>query len=180
QAGAKIIKKKDGNYSYIDSISTKFDLKIDPSAFSRPMPITTFAGLKYQLNPSLKISIVDRYVILKNLNYNSFSILANFDVNKKLTVSSGYSIIGNSYKNIPLALLFKRDFGQIYVGTDNLLAFVLPSISDFAGFSFGTCFYLFKNRNLAHTDSKGYPFYSSKKSKKSKKTGRIRKNYQEF
>ena len=180
KAGDEIITKTDGSYSFIDTISTKLDLKIDSSAFSRPMPITVFTGLKYQINPSLKISIVDRYIILKNLNYNSFSILANFDINKKLSVSSGYSIIGNSYKNIPLALLFKRDFGQIYVGTDNLLAFVLPSISDFAGFSFGTCFYLFKNRNLAHTDSKGYPFYSSKKSKKSKKTGRIRKNYQEF
>jgi len=177
--GSQIITKT-GNGSYIESVSDIFELTPDASAFSKPMPINAYSGLKYQINPTLNISIVDRYVILKDMNYNSFSMLANLDVNNNLSLSTGYSIIGNSYKNIPFAVLLKRKFGQMYLGTDNLLSFILPSMSDFAGFTFGTCFYLFKNRNLSRTVSDDYPFYSPRKNKKSKKTGLIKYDYPKF
>ena len=175
----KIITKT-GTNSYIDSVSTIFDLDTIPFGFSRPMPITIYAGLKYQVSPNLKISLVDKFVKLKNMNYNSFSILASFNMSKNILVSSGYSMIGNSYKNIPLALLFKKDFGQVYIGTDNLLAFIVPSISDFAGFTFGTCFYIFKDKETFRAPSKDYPSYKPRRTKKNWRTGLIRKNYPEF
>ena len=175
----KIITKT-GTNSYIDSVSTIFDLGTIPFGFSRPMPITIYAGLKYQVSPNLKISLVDKFVKLKNMNYNSFSILASFNMSKNILVSSGYSMIGNSYKNIPLALLFKKDFGQVYIGTDNLLAFIVPSISDFAGFTFGTCFYIFKDKETFRAPSKDYPSYKPRRTKKNWRTGLIRKNYPEF
>jgi hypothetical protein len=175
-----LIITKTGNDSYLESVSKVPELLADSSAFSKPMPVSIFTGMKYQINPSLKISLVDRYVILKNMNYNSISMIANMVINTDLSVSSGYSIIGNSYKNIPFAVLLKRDFGQVYIGTDNLVAFILPSVSDFAGFSFGTCFYLFKNRNLSRNVSGNYPFYNSRKIKKSKKKGLVKNNYPEF
>lgn len=172
-AGIPTITKTNGKVSFIDSISTIFDLKIDSSTFSNPLPVTVYTSLKYQLNPSLKICLIDRYVILKNMNYNSFSITASFDVNKKLSVSTGYAIIGNSYYNIPLAFLFKKDFGQIYIGTDNLAVLILSSISEYASFTFGTCFYLFRKRNLSKTTTEDLPFYHPKKIMKYKNNGLI-------
>jgi hypothetical protein len=180
QTGVRMIKRTESNNSLIDTISSKLSLDIDPSTFGRPMPITIYSGLKYQINPSLKISIVDKYVILKNMNYNSFSLLASFDMNQKLTVSTGYPIIGNTYKNISLALLFKKDFGQIYIGTDNLLAFVIPAFSDFAGISFGACFYLFKNKDAFRAPSDDYPSYKPRRIKKNWRTGLLKENYPEF
>ncbi|MDP2112888.1 MAG: hypothetical protein Q8K69_02395, partial [Bacteroidota bacterium] len=72
----------------------------------------------------------------------------------------------------------KKDFGQMYFGTDNIASFLLPSISDYASFSFGTCFYLFKNRdsNFSSNSDKG-PFYKSRIIKKNRKNGLIRRAY---
>jgi hypothetical protein len=95
-------------------------------------------------------------------------------------VNTGYSIIGNAYSNIPLAVQFNRDFGQIYVGTDNLLAFVIPSISEFSGLTFGTCFYLFRKRDLYDLPTEIAPFHKPKKVKKVRRSGRIMKEYTEF
>ncbi|MDP2112889.1 MAG: hypothetical protein Q8K69_02400 [Bacteroidota bacterium] len=49
----------------------------------------------------------------------------------KLSIITGYSIIGNSFSNIPIAILYKRDGGQTYFGTDNLLSFLFPSFQIF-------------------------------------------------
>lgn len=177
--GVEIITKKLGNYSISDSISNLFDLTYDRSAFSRSLPVTVYSGLQYQINPSLRISLVDKYVFIKDLNYNSFSITANFDLNKQLSVNTGYAIIGNSYNNIPIALLVRKDFGQIYIGTDNLLSFILPSVSDYAGFTFGTCFYLFRKRDLNKSISKYFPFYRPRKIRKNQGNGLLIKEYPE-
>ncbi len=178
--GIEVITKNPGTPSYAEDIDDMFELKPDSSAFARPLPVKVYAGLKYQLTPSLSISMTDRYIGIKDLSYNSFAITANFDVNKKLAISTGYSIIGNSFNNIPLCMLFRRDFGQIYMGTDNLMAFVLPSMSDFASLSFGTCFYLFRKRNLYKDTSDEYPFYRPKRIKRQHKNGLMLKSFPEF
>ena len=175
--GVQIITKNVDNFSYSDSISKLFDLTYDRSSFSRTMPLTIYAGIKYQLDPSLSISLTNRYLSLKDISYNSFSFTANYNINKKLSISSGYSVIGNSYINIPVAVMLRRDFGQIYLGTDNLVSLLVPSISDYAGISFGTCFYLFQKRDLNKSASDYLPFYKPRKIKKDKNNGRIIKAY---
>lgn len=144
----------------------EFSLHIDENAFSKPLPTTFYAGLKYQVNPKLQIGVVDRFSKTKGLNYNSFSLTAHYTATKKLSIITGYSIIGNSFSNIPIAILYKRDGGQTYLGTDNVLSFLFPSFSDFSGISFGTCFYLFRGKKEKYQDPLEYlPFYKRKKSK---------------
>jgi hypothetical protein len=144
------------------------------------LPVTLYAGVNYQISPTVKINLIDRYISLKNFNHNSLLLSANFDVSKKFTVNTGYSIIGNAYTNIPLAIQFNRDFGQVYVGTDNLLAFLVPSISDFSGITAGTCFYLFRKRKLYGSPTKTLPFHKPKKVKRVHNSGRIMKETTEF
>jgi hypothetical protein len=176
EGSVKIVKKDDFKYSrelptYLNEDS------ISPS-FSRQMPLSIYASIKYRINPKLTISLTDRFMAVKNLNYNSISVAATIDVNKKLSINTGYSIIGDSYFNLPFAVLLKKDFGQMYFGTDNIASFLLPSISDYASFSFGTCFYLFKNRESNNdSSSDDYPFYKSKKIKKNRKSGLIERAY---
>jgi hypothetical protein len=114
------------------------------------------------------------------MNYNSLMVSASFSLSKKFTVNTGYSIIGNDYNNLPIALLFNRDFGQIYVGTDNLLAFVVPSVSEFSGLTFGTCFYLFRKRKLYYEPQKPFPYFRPKKVKRVPLNGRILKERTDF
>jgi hypothetical protein len=175
--GSVEITKKDG-YKYSKDLPTYLIEDPNPSSFSKSLPITLYAGLKYRVKPNLTIGFTDRYVLVENLSYNSFSLTANIDVNPTLSISTGYSIIGNSYFNLPVALVFKKDFGQFYFGTDNIATFILPSISDYASFSFGTCFYLFKSKvSDKSASSDRYPFYRKRKVKKDRKSGLIQQPY---
>lgn len=170
-SGVPTITKKE-IFAYSDSFDF-FDLKTDSSSFHTNLPTTIYAGLKYLVNPGLSVSVTDRYVAIKNLGYNSLSMEANMDLNKKLATSIGYSIIGNSYFNIPMALLLKQSYGQVYIGTDNLLFLVSPKKADNASASFGICFYLFTHRNLLLKRIDYLPFYQPRKTIKSRRSGLI-------
>ena len=170
---------KPDNTSYYSTIDFG---KFTPSkkTFSKPLPTTVYAGIKYQVDPIFSIGIADRFVVIKDLSYNSFSVTGKLDVNKILSISTGYSIIANSYLNIPLALLFRGNFGQVYLSTDNFTAFLLPRYAEFAGVSAGACFYLFTKRNL-HLKIPNYtPFYKPIKTIKNRKTGLTIKANQEY
>jgi hypothetical protein len=174
------ITKTSDNYSYSDSISNIFYLTYDRSAFSSSLPVNIYSGIKYQFNPNFSLSLTDRYIMVKDMSYNSFSVSTNFNVNKKMSLSTGYSVIGDSYINIPMALLFKQDFGQFYIGTDNLVSILAPSLTNFAGASFGVCFYLFKERELFWKPTDKLPFYKPRKIKKNRKDGKILKPYPNY
>ncbi|HAH22491.1 MAG TPA: hypothetical protein DCL77_01780 [Prolixibacteraceae bacterium] len=171
EGGVQTITKNE-NYTYSDSFDFA-KLAIDSTTFSNPMPLSIYAGIKYRVNPGFSLDMTDKYVVVKDLSYNSLSVTAQFDVNKKLSVSAGYSMIGDSYFNIPLALLYQGNFGQIFLGTDNLTTLALPSSAQYAGISFGACFYLFTHRNLSVDASDYTPFYRPRKIIKNHRTGLI-------
>ena len=158
------------------SDSINFSLIIDETPFSTPLPSTFFAGVKYQLNPKLNVGIVERYIHVKGLSHNSILLTANYQANKKLTIITGYSIIGNSYSNIPLALLYKWNGGQTFFGTDNLLSFIFPTSSEFSGITFGTCFYLFRGKVKYEEPIDYRPFFKPKKVKSRTRKGLIFNN----
>lgn len=149
------------------------DIPIDRTSFAKALPAHVFAGISYQVNPQLSLSIQDRYTIIKHLNYNSISFTANVDINPKFSLSTGYAIIDGAYFNIPLALMHTGNFGQVYLGTDNLVSFVSPTTVDFAALSFGACFYLFTHRNLLLKRDENIPFYQPRKTIKNKGSGFI-------
>ena len=177
--GTETITKNFRNSSFADSIPNIFRQTFDTTRFTTSLPVNIYAGIKYRISPKITINLVDRYMLLKKLNYNSFAFMASFEMNKILSVSTGYATISKSYANVPLAILFHEDWGQMFVGTENLLAFIIPSHSDFAGISFGTCFYLFKNRNLSKSLSDDYPFYRQKSPRRNQNSGLIVKEYTE-
>lgn len=165
-----LIKRDKLSYAGIFYLSR---LERDSAAFSRALPLHWYAGIKYQVSPLLSISLTDRYTVIKNLSYNSLTLLANFNVNAKLTLSTGYAMIGDAYFNLPMGLFLKQNFGQVYLGTDNLVSFVSPTNGDFAGISFGACFYLFTHRNLMLKRDENIPFYEPRKTIKNRSSGLI-------
>lgn len=169
--GEEFISKIRVNSNFLDSISNLFDVTYMRSTFSRNLPVTFFAGINYLVNPKLKLSFVDRYVSLKDLDYNSFSVNVNYELSPSLSIGSGYSVIGRSRINFPLVFLINKKFGQIYVGSDSFMAFLLPSVSEYANLSFGTCFYLFPNRNSNASLLEEFPFYQPKKRKSNRTNG---------
>ena len=163
---------KNGDQTYYNTFDYS-TLVFDSTSFSKPLPTCLFAGIKYQVNPGLTMDITDRYVAVKDLGYNSLFVTASVQINKRLSMSSGYAMIADSYFNIPLALLYQGNFGQLFLGTDNLTAIVYSPYAEFAGVSFGACFYLFTNRNLSRNASDYTPFYRPRKIIKNHKTGLI-------
>jgi hypothetical protein len=155
---------KDPSFSTDEkSFNQLFKSVIDTTkAYTTTLPTSFFVGLQYQYNTRLNIGLVDRYTQSKGMSQNSFSLTANYEVNKKLSLVSGYSAIGKSYNNIPFNLIYNWGSGQTYIGTDNLLAFILSSSADYAGISIGTCFYLFKPKTK-YVQSEYLPFYKEKK-----------------
>jgi len=178
--GVKILSKTADSISFTDNVSSLFTVKPSNSTFSTPMPTSFYAGLNYQINPAIKLNLTERFVRIKSLNHNSFSLTANFDLSKRFTLNTGFAAIGNAYNNIPVALLFKPDFGQIYVGTDNLLSVLAPESSEFVGFSFGMCLYIFRKRDLYKSPTDDFPYHRPKKVKKVQNSGRIQQEYDEF
>jgi hypothetical protein len=180
QNGMEIITKTADSISFSNLQSSKFKPTNISSRFSTSMPLTIYAGIKYQVNPDIGLNLLHRSVIIKDLNYQTYSLIGNFELNKKFSLTTGYSIIGDSYTNIPLTILFHNDWGQIYLGSDNFFAFLAPSISAYSGLSFGTCFYLFRKRDLYDDPTKEFPYHKYKKLRKVKDDGLILKEYPEF
>lgn len=178
--GNEFIVKNQASINYLDSISDLYKISYQRAEFSRELPFTIFSGLKYMVNPQWSIGLVNRYVHSKDFSYNSISASARYEFNPEFSMSSGISVIGNSFFNIPLAFLVNKKFGQVYFGTDNCFAFLIPSISEYASFSFGTCFYLSPKRNLYQAQKEGFPFFRPKKQKVKKGSGLILKEYPEF
>ncbi|MDP2337458.1 MAG: DUF5723 family protein [Bacteroidota bacterium] len=146
-----------------DTIS--FRLTVDEKAFSKPLPTTFYAGIRYQVNPALYFGMVDRFITTKELKYNSLLLSVNYQINKRFTISTGCSIIGNTYKNLPFALLYNWESGQSFIGSDNVLSFLIPSGSGYSGITFGTCFYLFRKKTKDTRQLEYLPYYQPKKSK---------------
>lgn len=159
-----------------ENMNDLFKIAIEQAPYSTPLPTTFYAGIQYQLNSSVNLGVVDRYISSKKLNQNSFSLTASYKVNKKLTLNSGYSIIGNSYVNMPFALLYTRESSQSFIGTDNLLSILSPA-SDLAGITFGTCFFLFKHSSKHKSQLEYLPYFKEKKPKPPGKKGLIYNNY---
>jgi hypothetical protein len=178
--GIRMINKTADTISFTDNVSSLFTVKPSNSVFSTKMPLTLYGSANYMLNPKIRINLTDRFIKIKSMNHNSFSLTANFELSKYITLNTGFATIGNTYNNIPLALIFNPDFGQIYFGTDNLLSVIAPKSSEFAGLSLGMCFYIFRKRNLYHLPTQEFPYHRPKKVKKVQNTGRIMQEYDEF
>ena len=140
-----------------------YKIKVDESPYSTRLPVTFFAGLKYRLNRKLNVSVVDRFISAQSMKLNSFSVTGVYDIKKNLSISSGYSILGKSYFNMPFAILYTGEAGQYYIGTDNLLSLILPSTAEFSGITFGMCFFLFKSKTRYKDQPEYLPFYKEKK-----------------
>ncbi|MFA5330458.1 MAG: DUF5723 family protein [Prolixibacteraceae bacterium] len=150
-----------------------FKASISHEAFSNPLPAVVYGAIQYQLNPKLNIGLVDRYIRFKGMSFNSISVTGTFNWGKNITVNTGYSIIGNSYFNFPFGIVRNSEKGQFYIGTDNLLSFVLPGIHEFSGITFGTCFYLFRKNEKYLKRLEYLPFYERKKAKPNKSRGLV-------
>lgn len=162
-SGRVFITKINGNGAIADSITNLFAIDYDHSPFTLRMPVSIYSGIKYRLSPSVNLNFTNRYLVLKNMNYNSLAVTSDVEVSRHLSVNAGYAMISNSWFNIPVAVLFKSEFGQIYAGTDNLAAFFAPSVSEFAGFSFGMCFNLFRKNETPENYSKYFPFFKHRR-----------------
>ena len=167
--GVPTITKREA-YSYSDSFNF-FGTRQESSSFSKALPATIYAGIDYEVRPGFTLGATNRYVVMKNLSYYSLALGATMDINDRLTLNTGYSCIGDSFYNIPLALLYRHQNGQIYAGTDNINILFTASGPYLASVNFGACFYLFKERNLWLKRSEQLPFYHPKKSIRNRETG---------
>lgn len=153
-----------------------FDLfKVDTTrqSYATRLPVKIYLALNYQVNEKLSVGVVDRFTYLKELNQNTLAILTNYTLNKRLKINSGYAVIGNSLFNVPVGIIYIWNRGQTYIGSDNIFSLLIPSASNFSGITFGTCFYLFRERD-SYEQNRYLPFYKERKSRRMKSGGRLK------
>ena len=161
---------KNPDFSFDDTNTTSlYKIQTKQQAYSTRMPLTTFIELKYQLKPDLQINLVNRYINVPSLSYNSILLTGLWQMNERLQLSSGYALLGDSYFNIPFALLYRMNKAQFYMGTDNLLAIILPGQADFSGATFGVTLFPFQGKVKYKKQVEYLPFYRERKRKSGNK-----------
>lgn len=178
--GIEIVSKPGDSISFDNKFSHLFKIDNRQVPFETKMPVTFYSGIKYQVNRKVSLNFVDRYIKLKRLNHNTMMFSTGLNLTDKFEMSAGFSVIDQAVLNMPVALLFKRYFGQAYIGTDNLFSFLAPNSAEFSGLTFGVCFYVFRKRDLYGNPDETYPFYRPKKVKKVMNNGRIQKETTDF
>jgi len=167
--------KTTDHVSFANELPTLFHVPISKVAFTTPLPTTFYSGINYQLNPKIKINMTDKLILINDLSLNSISATTQIRVGKFLLLNTGYAIVGKTYDNIPLAVLFDLDFGQIYLGTDNLLTSFSPNLNHYAGYSFGFCMYMFRKTRLYDSPNERLPYHKPKRVGKVQESGLIRR-----
>jgi hypothetical protein len=119
--------------------------------------------MKMRLNAGLTIGFVNRYLSATGLSYNSFSLTGDFKLSKKLNLITGYSVLGDSYTNVPLAIVYSLTGGQYFVGTDNCFSYLVPGISDYSGISFGANIFISTKKPNRKSEIDYLPFFELKK-----------------
>ena len=158
-----ILTKVNGFSNETTDFTQLYKIKVDESPYSTNLPVTFYTALKYRLYPKFNVSAVDRFVSTQSMSFNSLSITGIYDIKKNLSISSGYSIIGTSYINVPFSILYTGEVCQYYLGTDNLLSLIAPSSAEFSGITLGMSFFLFRNKDEYKESEEYLPFYKEKK-----------------
>lgn len=156
-----LVRDPDFSLENVD-IRELYRIDMDNAPFTTRMPVTFYSGIKYRLDPRFSISLTNRFIGVGAMSFNSLAATGIYGINRKLSVSAGYAALGKSYNNIPFGLFYNGNFGQYYIGTDNLLSVINPTDSNFSGVTFGMCFYLFRSKEKYRKQPDYRPFYKEK------------------
>lgn len=83
-----------------------YKIEPDSSEFTTQLPLTIYVGLNYELSPTLQLNIINRFISMNSINFNSLMVTCSFSKGSHLTFNGGYAIIGESFINIPFDILF--------------------------------------------------------------------------
>lgn len=158
---------KNPDFSFDNTNTTSlYKIQTDQVAYSTRLPMTIYAELKYKINSGVQLNLTNRYVSVSSLSYNSTMLTGLWKLNDRLQISGGYAVLGDSYINLPFALMYTRNKAQFYIGSDNLLSVILPSQSDFSGVSFGMTLFPFRGKEKYKKQVEYLPFYRELKRQK--------------
>ena len=161
--------RKTSEVSLEDELSNIFSFKdAKDLSYSSSLPATFILGVSYNYNDRIKLGVTNQLIKSENLYFNSLSLSANYKLNNKFVLSSGYSMHGNSLFNIPAAVLYNWHGGQAFLSIGN----IFPFLSDFQGLSFGTSFYILGSK-MKYDQIDYLPFYKHKKKRKTTSKGHI-------
>lgn len=166
------LEKASGELGLIDDVESLYEIRNDQTSYKTQMPLRVNIGLNYAYSPELSIGFVNQLYYLDKLVHNNFQATANIRQSEKLTLVTGIGVYDGSFKNIPLGFQYKWKAAQIYLGTDNILAPILPDFSDYTSFTFGIDLNLFGPKQ--RYDNLDYlPFYDRKKKIRKKRNGTL-------
>ncbi len=114
--------------------------EIGSQAFDVTLPTKIYLGGTYQLNSTLNIGLLDRLYKNGNFSQNTVTLSANTMLGKFFGLSGSYSIIGSSYSNLGLGMVFNMGIIQLYMVSDNVLALADPSKAKYANARVGLNF----------------------------------------
>jgi hypothetical protein len=117
------------------------------SSFDMSIPTKIYLGGTYQLNNKLNIGLLDRLYKNGSISQNTVTLSANAMLGSYFGLTGSYSVIGNSYNNAGLGMVFNMGLLQLYFVSDNVLALADPAKANYANFRFGMNFLFGRKHN---------------------------------
>src|SRR5690606_28841386 len=117
----------------MDSLENEFDIQEDStSAYKTSLPVQSYLTAYYNIGVYTTASVTIYTSFMGGKSYAAMALGIQQQVGRWLNVTGTYSMQGRSFGNIGVGLGIKSGGFQLYVATDNALAFMIPTKSKIA------------------------------------------------
>jgi hypothetical protein len=114
------------------------------NSFDVKLPTKIYLGGTYQVTEKFDIGLVDRLYKFSDVSKNTLTLSANAMLGNAVSLSGSYSMIGDTYDNIGLGVAVRLGFLQLYLASENVLAFT-PAKEKYMNGRFGVNFLFGRN-----------------------------------
>ena len=117
----------------MDSLKNEFDIQEDStSTYKSSLPVQSYLTAYYNIGPYTTASATVYTAFMSGKSYAAMALGIQQQVGRWFNVTGTYSMQGRSFGNIGVGLGIKSGGFQLYMVTDNALAFMIPTKSKIA------------------------------------------------
>ncbi len=124
--------ESDGTENIVETFDTLFsniEFTEEKGTFTTLLPVKVYLGGTYRILPTTDLSALSFNEYYNGRFKTSFRVAVTQKVQNFLMATLNYSVYGNSVANVGLGFTINGGPVQLYVVTDNVIAFILPEDS---------------------------------------------------
>lgn len=132
-----------------DSMREAFFPLKNNNKFNTLLPVKLYVAGEYRLNEEVTLGGIARIRMFNNNLNTSLTGSINTAISDKLSISASYSAMESTLDNLGLAAAYRFKMVQLYIASDNVIAFFLPTTASNTNIRAGINL-LFNDENKRH------------------------------